>query len=313
MYKKSVVIVIGIVILLSLIGLAFRGGSKAKVNQTEKIAIIYVEGVIIGGRGQSNMFVEQGGTDQVIKQLHAAQEDDSVKAVILRINSPGGSAAASQEVGVEIKKLRAKGKVVVTSMGDVAASGGYWLAACTDKIYANSTTMTGSIGVYVPYANWEELYKKIGIYQEKIKSGAHKDILSPERPMTSEERAIIQVMVDDIYEQFVAVVAEGRKMDAQEVRKLADGRIYTGNQAKQLGLVDELGNMYDAIDGTAQLAGISGKPEIKEYGKQSPWNMLFGANEQASSLLEKVIFNQARNALNSAAPAEISPDKWQVK
>ena len=313
MYKKSVMIVIGVLIICSLGGLAFQSSVNKRPSQSEKIAIIYVEGVIMGGRGQSNVFVEQGGTDQVIKQLHEARDDESVKAIVLRINSPGGSAAASQEVGVEIKKLRAKGKIVVTSMGDVAASGGYWLAACTDKIYANSTTMTGSIGVYVPYANWEELYKKVGIYQEKIKSGPHKDILSPERAMTSEERAIIQVMVDDIYSQFVAVVAEGRKMDVAEVRKLADGRIYTGNQAKQLGLVDELGNMYDAIDGAAELAGIAGKPEIKEYGKQSPWSMLFGASEQASSLLERVIVNQAKNALNSSAPIDTSTEQWQVK
>jgi len=313
MYKKSVVIVIALLILVSLGGLAFRGSGSKTTAQVDKIAIIYVEGVIMGGRGQSNVFVDQGGTDQVIKELHEARDDASVKAIVLRVNSPGGSAAASQEVGEEIKKLRAKGKIVVTSMGDVAASGGYWLAACTDKIYANSTTMTGSIGVYVPYANWEELYKKVGIYQEKIKSGPHKDILSPERMMTNEERAIIQVMVDDIYNQFVAVVSEGRKMDEAEVRKLADGRIYTGNQAKQLGLVDELGNMYDAIDGAAALAGISGKPVIKEYGKQSPWQMLFGANGQAGSLLEKVILNQVKNALNSGEMMDMSTNKWQVR
>jgi len=313
MYKKSVIMVIALLIIVSLGGLAFRSGGSKKPSQSEKIAIIYVEGVIMGGRGQSTILVEQGGTDQVIKELHEARDDDSVKAVILRINSPGGSAAASQEVGEEIKKLRATGKVVVSSMGDVAASGGYWLAACTDKIYANSTTMTGSIGVYVPYANWEELYKKVGIYQEKIKSGPHKDILSPERAMTSEERAIIQVMVDDIYSQFVAVVAEGRNMDEAEVRKLADGRIFTGNQAKKLGLVDELGNMYDAIDGAAALAGMSGKPKIKEYGKKSPWQMFFGASEQVGSLLEKVIVNQAKNALNSSGTMDMPTDKWQVK
>ena len=162
MYKKSVIIVVVLFIIASLVGLAVRGSAK-RPSQTEKIAVIYVEGVIMGGHGQSNVFVEQGGTDQVIKQLHEARDDESVKAVILRINGPGRSRATSQEVGVEIKKLRATGKIVVTSMGDVAASGGYWLAACTDKIYANSTTMTGSIGVYVPYANWEELYKKVGI------------------------------------------------------------------------------------------------------------------------------------------------------
>jgi len=313
MYKKSVMIVISLLIVFSLAGLAFQSGGSKRANQSEKIAIIYVEGVIIGGRGESNVFAQQGGTDQVIKELHEARDDESVKAVVLRINSPGGSAAASQEVGEEIKKLRATGKVVVTSMGDVAASGGYWLAACTDKIYANSTTMTGSIGVYVPYANWEELYKKVGIYQEKIKSGPHKDILSPERAMTGEERAIIQVMVDDIYNQFVAVVAEGRNMDEIQVRKLADGRIYTGNQAKQLGLVDELGNMYDAIDGAAKLAGIVGKAEIKEYGNKSPWSMLFGASEQVGSLVEKIVFNQAKNALNSSGTMDMSTDKWQVE
>ena len=125
MYKKSVVIVIALFILVSIGGLAVRGSGKG-APQSEKIAIIYVEGVIMGGHGQSNLLSEQGGTDQVIKQLHEARDDESVKAVIMRINSPGGSAAASQEVGIEIKKLRAKGKVVVTSMGDVAASGGYW-------------------------------------------------------------------------------------------------------------------------------------------------------------------------------------------
>lgn len=316
MYKKSVMLVIGIVVVLSLVGLGFHGlgaKEKGKSSQSNKIAIIYVDGVIIGGRGQSSVLMEQGGTDQIIKQIHQARDDESVKAVVLRINSPGGSAAASQEVGEELKKLRSQGKVVVTSMADVAASGGYWLAACTDKIYANPTTMTGSIGVYMPYANWEELYKKVGIYQEKIKSGPHKDILSPERQMTNEEREIIQVMVDDIYNQFVDVVAEGRKLDKEQVRKLADGRIYTGNQAKQLGLVDELGNMYDAIDGASQLAGIVGKPTLKEYGKQSPWNMLFGPNEKISMLLEQFLFQKAQNQLNLGVPLEASPEKWQVK
>lgn len=316
MYKKSVMLVIGIVVVLSLVGLGFHGlgaKEKGKASQSNKIAIIYVDGVIIGGRGQSSVLMEQGGTDQIIKQIHQARDDESVKAVVLRINSPGGSAAASQEVGEELKKLRGRGKVVVTSMADVAASGGYWLAACTDKIYANPTTMTGSIGVYMPYANWEELYKKVGIYQEKIKSGPHKDILSPERQMTNEEREIIQIMVDDIYNQFVDVVAEGRKLDKEQVRKLADGRIYTGNQAKQLGLVDELGNMYDAIDGASQLAGIVGKPTLKEYGKQSPWNMLFGPSEKISMLLEQFLFQKAQNQLNLGVPLEASPEKWQVK
>lgn len=314
MYKKSVILVIAAIIVVSLVLVAFKAPRMNKRNmagEQAKIAVIYVEGVIIGGRGQSSVFAEYGGTDNLIKQLHEARDDQSVQAVILRINSPGGSAPASQEVGEEIKKLRATGKIVVTSMADVAASGGYWLAACTDKIYANPATLTGSIGVYMPYANWEELYKKIGIHQEKIKSGPHKDILSPERQMTDQERALIQTMVDDMYEQFVTVVSEGRKLDPVKVRELADGRIYTGNQAKQLGLVDELGNMYDAIDGAAQMAGMSGKPEIKEYGKITPWGMLFGGNDQLS-LLEKMLTNQVKNEMPITAPLAM-PEKWQVQ
>lgn len=309
MYKRTVVTAIAAVVLISMIAVAFV--SPAVKNRAEKeqgkIAVIYVEGVIMGGRGQTSILSDYGGTDAVIKQLHEARDDDSVKAVILRINSPGGSAPASQEVGEEIKKLRAKGKIVVASMGDVAASGGYWLAACSDKIYANPATLTGSIGVYMPYANWEELYKKIGIRQEKIKSGTHKDILSPDRQMTAEERAIIQTMVDDMYNQFVAIVAEGRNMDQARVRQLADGRIYTGNQAKELGLVDELGNMYDAIDGTAQLAGIKGKPEIKEYGKVSPLSVLLGA--ESFSNLDQLLFKQIKNDTPIMAPLAM-PEKW---
>lgn len=309
MFKRSVMVVIAAVLLVSLVGAAILiPGMKSKADGAgqNKIAVIYIDGVIMGGRGQSALFTEYGGTDHIMRQLHEARDDASVKAIILRINSPGGSAPASQEVGEEVKKVRAAGKVVVASMGDVAASGGYWIAALTDKIYANPATMTGSIGVYIPYANWEELYKKIGIQQEKIKSGVHKDILSPERQMTGEERAIIQAMVDDMYNQFVDVVADGRKMDPNRVRQLADGRIYTGSQAKELGLVDELGNMYDAIDGTAELAGIKGKPEIIEYGKTTPWAMLFS---DASLNLEKILLRQGQGQLPLTAPLAM-PVKW---
>ncbi|MDR3559960.1 MAG: signal peptide peptidase SppA [Negativicutes bacterium] len=310
MFKRSVVLLIAAIIFASLAAAAYWGpmaNRRASTRDQNKIAIIYIDGVIIGGRGQSGLFTDSGGTDAIIRQIHSAQEDASVKAVILRINSPGGSAPASQEVANEVKKLMATGKPVVTSMADVAASGGYWIAAVTNKIYANPATMTGSIGVYIPYANWEELYNKIGIHQEKIKSGPHKDILSPERQMTTEERAIIQEMVDDLYNQFVTVVAEGRHMDPARVRQLADGRIYTGSQAKQAGLVDELGTMYDAIDGTAQMAGIQGKPQLKEYGKQTPWQMLLGASGQIN--LENILTKQIKNELPITAPLAL-PAKW---
>jgi len=279
MRKKQVVMVLIAIIAFSFLGAAWLANEyqRRQAAMGGKIAIIYVEGVIIGGRGQTGLLNQSGGTDNLIKQLRRAKNDAAVKAVVLRINSPGGSAAASQEVGEELQKLRAAGKIVVTSMGDIATSGGYWLAASTDKIYANPSTITGSIGVYMTYTNLEELYEKIGIYQEKIKSGPHKDILAPERSMTADERAIIQGMVDDIYNQFLDVVATGRNLDRAKVRELADGRIYTGQQAKALGLVDELGNMYDAIEGAAQLAGIKGEPEIIEYSHDSPLAKLLGA------------------------------------
>lgn len=310
MFKKSVILVIAAVIVISLAAAAFWGPAakrQASVREQNKIAIIYIDGVIIGGRGQASLLGDSGGTDAVIRQLHDARDDAGVRAVILRINSPGGSAPASQEVADEVKKLRATGKPVVTSMADMAASGGYWIAAVTDKIYANPATITGSIGVYIPYANWEELYNKIGIHQEKIKSGPHKDILSPERQMTKDERAIIQTMVDDLYNQFVTVVAEGRHMDPDKVRQLADGRVYTGSQAKEVGLVDEMGTMYDAIDGTAKLAGIQGKPQIKEYGKQTPWQLIFGSNSQFS--LENILTKQLKNELPITAPLAL-PERW---
>lgn len=301
MFKKSVVLFLVLIVGVSMIAALFiTPGLNDKKVAGEKLAVIYVEGMITGGRGQIGLFNDGGGTDHLIRQLHTARDDASVKAVVLRINSPGGTVPASQEVGEELIKLRAAGKPVITSMADMAASGGYWLAACTDKIYANPATITGSLGVYVPYSNIEELYKKLGIRQEKIKSGPHKDILSPDRQLTEEERVIIQVMVDDMYNQFIEVIAQGRGLEPAAVRELADGRIYTGRQAKELGLVDELGNMYDAIDGAAAMVGIQGKPEIVEYGKMSVIDGLLGARSSLNP--EQMLLKHVKEML-SASPA----------
>ena len=154
---------------------------------------------------------------------------------------------------------------------------------------------------------WEELYKKIGVQPEKIKSGPHKDILTPERPITQAERGIIQDMVNDMYDQFVTVVAEGRNLDPAKVRQIGDGRIYTGKQAKELGLVDELGNLYDAIDGAAAIAGIRGKPRLKEYGKRNPWDMLFGGENSLN--WESILFRQLKNDSPLTAPFAM-PERW---
>ena len=277
-----------------------------RFDRTDKVAIIHVEGVITGGRGQGGLFGDGGGMDSVIRQIHAARDDEEVRAVVVRINSPGGSVPASQEVGAELKKLRAAGKIVYASMGDLAASGGYWVAALCDHIYANPGTLTGSIGVYIPYANWEELFRKVGVQTTKIKSGPHKDMLSPERQMTEEERQILQVMVDDLYEQFVAVVAEGRKMEPSKVRQLADGRIYTGRQAQALGLVDSMGTMEDAVNAAAKKAGIQGKPEIREYGRASFLEAIWGASDRV--LVRTFLSHFLRGALTESTelfPAQL--------
>lgn len=258
-----------------------RGTNKEikQISKEGKIGVIYLEGPIVGGGGTGGFWGEPLGTDTLIRHIRKAATDNEVRAIVLRMNTPGGSAAASQEVAEEIERVQKAGKIVVTSMGDVAASGGYWIASGTDRIVANPATTTGSIGVIWLVANFQELYHKIGVGQETIKSGPYKDIGSPARTMTPEEKVLLQGMVDDIFEQFVAVVVKGRKMDEKKVRSLADGRIYTGRQAKELGLVDELGNMYDAIDIAAQMSGMQGRPEIKEFGKTSPWAKILGEPE----------------------------------
>lgn len=235
--------------------LSRTGWVETSLSQEKKVAVIRVSGTIVGGdkesMGLGNASTTTSGA--LMRQFRKARKDDSVKAVLLRIDSPGGSAAATQEAAEELRRLKEDGKPVVVSMGDTAASGAYWLAAYGDRIYANPSTITGSIGVYMSYYDLQGLSQKIGISEEKIKSGAHKDIFSPFRPMTDEERQLTQAMVNNMYEQFVDVVAEERHMDESTVRTLADGRVFTGAQAKQAGLVDEMGNYYDALAYAAQL------------------------------------------------------------
>jgi protease-4 len=214
----------------------------------DKIAIVEIKGVISQSSG-------------IIDEIQKYQEDEGVKAIILRIDSPGGGVGPSQEIHQEILRAKLK-KKVVTSMGSVAASGGYYIACASDLIVANPGTITGSIGVLMEFTNIEELFKKIGIRGVVLKSGAHKDIGSPFREMTPEETKLMQEVLDNIHQQFVQAVAMGRKMDQAKVMEIADGRILSGEQAKEIGLVDQLGNLQDAIDITAKMVGIEGKPKI---------------------------------------------------
>ena len=214
----------------------------------ERIALVRVEGPILDSK-------------DVIDELKGHVKDPSIKAIVLRIDSPGGAVAPSQEIYEEIRKAVTKKKIVV-SMGSVAASGGYYIASPATRIVANPGTLTGSIGVIMEIPNVEGLMNKIGVKTEVIKSGRHKDIASVFRGIKKEEREILQGVLDNVHEQFIKAVAEGRKMLIEDVKRIADGRVFTGEQALKAGLVDEIGNLEDAIKAAAKLTGIKGEPSV---------------------------------------------------
>ncbi len=214
----------------------------------DKVAVLPVTGLI-------------ADSESTIEQLRKFTKDDSVKAIVLRINSPGGGVGPSQEIYEEVRKLKGK-KVVVASMGALAASGGYYIACAAQKIYANPGTITGSIGVIMQFVNVKDLIEKIGLKGMVVKSGVFKDIGSPVRNMKPEERELLQGVIDNVHSQFIGAVAEGRKMDREKVAKIADGRIFSGEQAKALGLVDALGNLEDAVAEAGKLAKIEGEPRV---------------------------------------------------
>ena len=231
----------------------------------ERVALVRVEGPIMDAR-------------DAVDAIHAYQKDDRVRALVLRVDSPGGGVVASQEIHDAVVEFRESGRVVVTSMGTVAASGGYYVAAPSDLILANPGTLTGSIGVIMSMANFEGLLEKVGVQSVTIKAGKNKDIGSPFREMTAPERRILQGVIDDIHDQFIEAVARGRGREIAEIRPLADGRIFTGKQAVAEGLVDELGNLDTAIARAGELAGISGKPKVLER-KESPLDRFLAGAE----------------------------------
>jgi protease-4 len=250
------------------------------------IAVIKIQGPLYGATVDS-VTGRRRGADEIMRQIIEARKDKNVAAVLFRIDSPGGSVTAAEEIAREITRLKAAGKPTVASMGDMAASAGYWLASCTDYIFANASTLTGSIGVYIPYTNVEELYRKIGLSSDRIKSGEYKDMLSAERPMTAAERQLLQAMVDEMYGSFVSQIAAGRHLPEERVRALADGRVYTGNQALTLKLVDEVGNYYDALAETARRADLPDEPRVKTYDPPFTWRdmLQIGLADGISGLL----------------------------
>lgn len=232
----------------------------------DAVAVVRVEGAIVsGGEPVSPFASDDAYSHRVVRHLEQAEADPRVKAVVLRVDSPGGGVVASDEIHAAMLALS---KPVVVSMGELAASGGYYISAPADLIIANPSTLTGSIGVIAIVPNLEELLDSVGVEMIVIKSGELKDLGSPYDPFTDEEREVWEEIIAEAFEGFLQVVAEGRDLSLDEVRSLADGRIYTGRQAAELGLVDALGNLDDAIARAAELGGISVEARIVEYRRE---------------------------------------------
>ncbi|MBL8196239.1 MAG: signal peptide peptidase SppA [Blastocatellia bacterium] len=251
-----------------------------KKKKRQHIAITKIEGIIADGSAASS------SREEVIESIKMA-EDYEVKALIVRINSPGGTVGASQEIYQALKKVREKGIPVIASFGDVAASGGVYVAMAANKIISNPGTITGSIGVIIKSNNLTELYNKIGVSAEVIKSGEYKDILASYRSLTPEERELLQETIDDTYLQFVEAVAEGRGLSIEQVKQFADGRIFSGRQAKNFKLVDELGDLQTAINVAKQLAGIEGEPKLVHLEPEKSWReIIFGSFSQVAQVVD---------------------------
>ena len=270
MKKRAIIISLGILALLAAILIPLILIPRLAAD---KIAVISLSGTITAGG--SSLFSGSTITPDLVRDyLTRAEEDKAVKAVVLRIDSPGGEVAPCQEILWEIEKVK-ETKFIVVSMGVTAASGGYYISTQADKIVALPTTMTGSIGVIYQVTNIEGLLEKLGIQIEIFKGGKYKDMYWGFRELTPEEEEIMQGMVDEYYEQFIDVVSEGRELSKEEVRNLATGQIYTGTEAKELGLVDELGDLNTAIDSAAELAGIEA-PKVEYYQphRVTLWSLL---------------------------------------
>ncbi|MFB3926364.1 MAG: signal peptide peptidase SppA [Syntrophales bacterium] len=265
---------VGILFFLFMFGISRLGGERKSFASSEKIGVVNVKGIITDSKS-------------IVDQISRYSDDGKIKAVVIRIDSPGGGVAASQEIYDAVTNLKKKKKTVV-SMGSVAASGGYYIACAADRIVANPGTVTGSIGAIMHFSNVEDTLKKIGVRSSVVKSGKYKDSGSPLREMTPEEKLLFQGVINDIYEQFVETVSKARKISREKMKDIADGRIFTGRQAQKLGLVDTLGDMSSAIDTAAGLAGIKGKPEVV-YPKEKGFTIWrYIADELSSAVVREL-------------------------
>jgi protease-4 len=248
------------IVLLSLVSLRATGGDSVRVAR-KSIAVIEITGLILNA-------------ETVVDDLERYVRNDRIPAVVLRLDTPGGAVAPSQEIYAAVLKARQKGKKVIASMGTVAASGGYYIAAACDTVMANPGTITGSIGVIADFIQVSPLLKKIGVDFTVIKSGKFKDTGSMTREMTEEEKELIRSVLMDTYDQFVEAVAHGRRMDLEKVLQYADGRVFTGRQAKELGFVDMLGTYRDAINMAGRMTGIGENPPVVKESTDRFWDMV---------------------------------------
>ncbi len=247
--RTLVGVIVGFFVLI--LGITFIVESLPMSGENN-VGLVRIEGVILDPR-------------EAIRQIKRFEDDPTISAIVVRVDSPGGAVVPSQEIYAALMRIRENGQnTIVTSMGNMAASGGYYIASASNTIIANPGTITGSIGVIMEMTNVEELLENVGVKSVVIKSGLHKDLASPFRPMDKASRQILQSVMDDVHDQFIHAVAEGRAMEVDHVQSLADGRIFTGRQAVAEDLVDRLGTLQDAIQLAADLAGISEEPTVIE-------------------------------------------------
>ncbi|MGP8320089.1 MAG: signal peptide peptidase SppA [Methanosarcinaceae archaeon] len=280
--KKQYIAVV--IILLLIIAASFAamyqtaGGNFYTKN--DRVAVIHVQGTMLSGSIPGGFGYVT--SEEISDKIQDAVEDESIQAIVLRINSPGGSPAAAEEIVIEIKKAQEAGVPVVVSMGDVAASAAYYISAPADMIFANPSTMTGSIGVIWTFQNKSSYYEEEGIEFHVAKSGEFKDMGGPWRGLSDDEIEYADTVIIEVYNSFVDEVANGRNMSQSDVKDLADGRIYTGAKAKSLGLVDDFGNLYDAIEKAAELGDIDGEPIVIYMNRPTLSRLLFGSDADLS-------------------------------
>ena len=262
------VLILSVAACCGLLAVALEGDDT--LAEGDAIALIHVEGIIAGSGSSFDGIVTP---EDMIYQLREAERDDSVKAVLLRVDSPGGTVAASQEIATELARFE---KPVVVSVADIGASGAYMIASQCDEIIASPTSAVGSIGVISEIPNVAGLLDKLGVEFTVLTAGEYKDVGSPYRSLTTTETDLIQQQVDIAYDEFIAIVAEGRDLPEDKVRELATGWVFSGREALELGLIDSLGTYTDAVDRAAELGGIEGEPAVITYDEPMPFDWVYG-------------------------------------